>query len=892
MKRYWWIGSALAVLLVMAGLRAGNRNVYQLPEERGTAGALAALEKLPVYVRVLQTTAHPDDESAGTLTWLSRKFHATTALFCLTRGEGGQNIIGNEKYQALGLVRTGELLEASKYYGVELYFGSVVDFGFSKTAEETLTKWGHEAALEDMVRFIRQWRPTIVISQFQGNAGDGHGHHQAAGILTREAFHAACDPQKFPDQIKQGLHPWQAKKLYTRSRGWASPSTGGEKGALVQVPVGDYDPVLGRSYREIGSEGYSKHRTQGDGTSFALPGRASESYELMDSITGNKQNGNSFFDSIDTSLMAIWELVGDEKQSASFLREDLSEIQKAALEALDSYQVSHPEKCASAVARGARMLGESLKRIEVAPLSNPVKEVLAGALNEKFQDFQKAVQAVLGIYFVARTEDATAVPGEKIPISLALYNRGAEKVAVSSVSLSAQKGRGDFEVPENCLKGHPLLGGDSASCRLAFDISPKTGFTEPFWYLESRAGDRYSLRPTLDVFAPFGPPEITAEVRYLFQGIEFPVHATAMAQAGDPLRGPDFIDFQIVPEFSVALNPGIVISPAGSGTKDYQFQVSIMNNSKNGAQGRVKLTASEHWHIEPAEMQFSLSRKGESFAGKFLLQVPSGVKPGSYFVDAVAASGDREFYGGYQTISYPENWTRNLYSRAQTKVEIFDIKVAPNLTVGYIPGAGDEIPTALGQLGIKTQILTAADLAFGDLNRFSTIITGIRAYNVNEDLSTHNQRLLNYVAQGGTLIVQYVRPMGRPTGAGSGSPFLFGPYPMSVSDSDRITVEDSPIRILDPANPVFNYPNKISENDFKNWVQERGLYFMNSWDERYAPLLSGNDPGEPSQNGGLLYAQYGKGRYIYTGYSWFRQLPAGNQGAFRIFANMISLGHR
>ena len=754
---------------------------------------LAALEKLPVYVRVLHTTAHPDDESAGTLTWLSRKFHAQTALFCLTRGEGGQNILGNEKYQALGLVRTGELLEACKYYGVDLYFGSVLDFGFSKTAEETLAKWGHEATLEEMVRFFRRWRPTIVISKFQGNAGDGHGHHQAAGILAREAFRAAGDPQKFPDQIKQGLQPWQAKKLYAGSRVWANPSPGGERADVVRVPVGDYDPVLGRSYREIGSEGYSKHRTQGNGTTFALPDQAFESYELVDSATGMQRNGNSFFESIDTSLMAILELAGDKKENVSFLKVDLAEVQEAAAEALDAFQVSHPEKSAAAAARGARILGESLKKIEASSLSKPAKESLSEALSDKLRDFQKAVQTVLGIYFIARADDATAVPGERVPVSLSLYNRGTETVTLNGASLRAQTGKGSFDVPENCLKGNPLSGGGSASCRLAFDISTKAGFTEPFWYLEKPADARYLLLPGHDAFAPFGLPEIAAEARYLFQGMEFPVLASAMTQAGDPTRGSDFIDFHIAPELSVALNPQIVISPAGTGSKGYEFQVSILSNNKSGTQGKLKLIVPEKWHAEPAELPFSLSRKGETFAARFLLQVPSGVKPGSYPIDAAALIGNQVFRSGYQTISYPENWTRNIHSRAQSRIEIFDIKVAPNLAIGYIPGAGDEIPAALEQLGIKPQILSTADLAFGDLNRFSTIITGIRAYNVNDDLNAHNQRLLNYVAQGGTLIVQYVRPMGRPSGAGTGSPFLFGPYPMSVSDSDRITVEDSPI---------------------------------------------------------------------------------------------------
>lgn len=306
-----WLSFSLLVLVLLAPTHAGNRNTYPLPEERGTAGILGSLEKLPVYAHVLHTTAHPDDESAGTLTWLSRKAHARTALFSLTRGDGGQNVLGNEQYEALGLVRTGELLEACRIYGVELYFSTAYEFGFSKTAEETLSKWGHEAILEEMVRFIRTWRPTIIISRFQGNANDGHGHHQAAGIICREAFRAAGDPQKFPEQFKLGLRPWQAKKLYTSARGDAGAFTGTADNSraaadlTVRIPAGDYDPVLGRSYREIGAEGYSKHRSQGSGAGYSLPGRAYDYYRLVDSTVGSKTREESFFDSVDTSLPAI-----------------------------------------------------------------------------------------------------------------------------------------------------------------------------------------------------------------------------------------------------------------------------------------------------------------------------------------------------------------------------------------------------------------------------------------------------------------------------------------------------------------------------------------------------------------------------------------------------------
>jgi LmbE family N-acetylglucosaminyl deacetylase len=892
MKRYGWF-AALLLLLVISASQAGSHNAYQLPEDRGAAGTLAALEKLPVYVRVLHTTAHPDDESAGTLTWLSRKFHAQTALFSLTRGEGGQNILGNEKYEALGLVRTGELLEACRYYDTELFFGSNVDFGFSKTAEETLSKWGHDAALEEMVRFIRWYRPTIIISQFQGDPGDGHGHHQAAGILTREAFRAAADPQKFPEQLKLGFQCWQTKKLFVSARPWREPPSGAEKTQIVRVPVGDYDPVLGRSYREIATEGYSKHRTQGNGTAYSLPGRAYESFALADSVAGNQQNGNTFFDSIDTSLMAIWELAGNEKQTVSFLREDLAEVQRAAEEALAAYQVSHPEKSATAAARGARILGESIKQIGASPLSQSAKENLTGALNQKLQDFQKAVGAALGIHFVARTDDAIAVAGDEVPITLHFYNQGPEKVTITKILFSSAGIASDFNWSNAQPDGKQVAGGSSEEVKIPSRILSNARVTEPNWHLNKSTDTRYTV--TYDAskkenaFAPFGPAETMVEARYSFHDVEFPVYATPAAQAGDPLRGVDIVDFQVVPPLSVDLNPAIQITPTGPDSKSREFQVSVLNDQKSGALGTLKLVAPEKWQVDPGEVQFNLARKGEAFAAKFLLQIPAGTKPGSYPIEAVAVMGNQEFRRGYKVISYPENWTRNIFSNAQSRIERFDIKVAPNLLVGYIPGAGDDIPAALEQLGVKTQILSAADLAFGDLHRFATIITGIRAYNVNEALRANNQRILNYVAQGGSLIVQYVRPMGR-MGGSTGSSFPFGPFPMSVSDSDRITVEDSPIKILDPANPVFAQPNKITMEDFQGWVQERGLYFMNSWDERYTALLSGNDPGEPPKNGGMLYARYGKGRYIYTGYSWFRQLPAGNHGAFRIFANMISLG--
>ena len=328
----------------------------------------------------------------------------------------------------------------------------------------------------------------------------------------------------------------------------------------------------------------------------------------------------------------------------------------------------------------------------------------------------------------------------------------------------------------------------------------------------------------------------------------------------------------------------------GPDSERQEFRVSILNNVKSGARGSLKLISPPGWKTKPEELPFSLDRKGDTFTATFAVEIPHEARSGVYEVEAVAALDGREFRRGYQIVSYPENWTRRWYRKAASRIERFKIELAPDLRIGYVPGAGDDIPDALEQLGIKVQMLSRSDLAFGDLSHFSAIVTGIRAYNVNEDLRANNKRLLDYVEQGGTLIVQYVRPMGRQSFGSAGSPFLFGPYPMSVSSSDRITVEDSPIRLLDPANPLLSVPNKITDADFQGWVQERGLYFMSTWDPHYKALLSGNDPGESPKDGGMLYSRVGKGHYIYTGYSWFRQLPAGIPGAFRIFANMLSLG--
>jgi hypothetical protein len=411
--------------------------------------------------------------------------------------------------------------------------------------------------------------------------------------------------------------------------------------------------------------------------------------------------------------------------------------------------------------------------------------------------------------------------------------------------------------------------------------------TEPFWYREHPNDNRYKTRPTIDPFAPFDPPRISISILYSFGGTSIPISAPVTAQAGDPVRGSDFVDLQVVPALSVALKPELTVVPLGSSPQAREFHVSVLNNRKDAASGTLKLLVPVGWKSSPPELPFAASSKGESFTARFSVQIPPSTA-GSFPVEAVASMGGKEYRRGYRVISYPENWTRNLYSPSRGEVRVLDVKIAPRLTIGYVPGAGDEVPDAIQQLGVRVQMLTGDDLAFSDLGAYSAIVTGIRAYNVNESLRANNRRLLEYVEKGGTLIVQYVRPLGR--GGAGGAAFPYGPYPMSNSDEDRITVEESPLEMIDPGSPVFNAPNKIASADFDGWVQERGLYFMRQWDSRYTALLSGHDPGEDAKKGGMLVARYGKGWYVYTAYAWFRQLPAGVPGAYRMFANLLSLG--
>ncbi len=866
------------VLLALAALfsSAPGRQYFgaRLPEDRGTAGALQAIEKLPVYAHILWTQAHPDDESAGTLTWLARGQHARTAVYCLTRGDGGQNVLGDEKYEAIGVVRTGEMVGACRTYGVDLFFSTVFEFGFSKSAEETLEKWGHEATLEEMVRFIRRWKPSVILSAFGGTSGDGHGHHRASGILTREALTAAAESSRFPEHAKLGLTPWAAKKLYVRA------GRGGGGGS-VEVPVGTYDPVLGRSYREIGAEGYSHHASQGNAASWAEPGPAFDRYTLASGATAASQADTSILDGIDTSLESLIAVAGDEREAASFLGPELIRARDAAAEALQTFKPRQPSASAPAILKGREILENAVVRLVRSGLSNTAKTAVEAALREKIADFDEAAIAVLGLYLDARADSANVVPGEKIRVTARLLNRGDTPLRIERIGLSSRKELSAEMIQDVAERLIPADGVGTAVLEASFPES--TSPTQPFWYRKSPDENRYHIRDTLDPFAPFNRPEISAEFQCSVGPSRIAVTAPVRAIQRSPLEGVSFVDLQIVPKISVRLLPDIAVQRLTLREQAIRLQAIVVNNDPGGSNGSVRLVAPESWRVSPPSSEFALNGRGTSTTVPFQVLAPAAVQAGLFPVEAVAGAGGVGYREGYRVISYPGNWTRHLYAPARTGVRVVDVQMTPGLKVGYVAGTGDEVPDTLRQLGADVTMLSDDDLLDGDLSGYGAVITGVRAYNVRDALRTANRRVLAYVEGGGRLIVQYNWPF-----RGDESSFPYAPFPLEISAGDRITVEESPVRLLDPLHPALNVPNKITPADFDGWVQERGLYFASKWDSRYTALLSGNDPGEPPKDGGLLIARVGKGIYVYTAYAWFRQLPAGVPGACRLFANLLS----
>jgi LmbE family N-acetylglucosaminyl deacetylase len=898
------------------------RFVDPLPQDTGAAGLQEMLLRLRTTARLMQTTAHPDDEDGGMLTLESRGKGATVLLLTLNRGEGGQNKVGSNLFDVLGVLRTLELLGADRYYGVEQRFTRVADFGFSKNADETFQKWqGHDIALADMVRVIRTFRPDVLVPRFSGTDRDGHGHHQASSILAREAFRAAADPNRFPEQIKEGLQPWQPKKLYIGNVCGFGAQTCPAENYTVKLNTGEPNPRLGMSYIQFALEGLRHQLSQGVGGFSVDPGPRYTFYKLLDSVLpstldkdGHEQD---FFDGIDTSLPGLASRLGAEESKAPWLRADLVEIANYVQDATQR-SAKDSSDAAGPLLVALQNLDSLTSRVDNSDISSPLKQDLLEILREKKQQVQTAVNLDMQISVEAtvappqgpetrlpREEEALTVvsPGEKFLVRVKFHNGSKYKLVLDRMRLDAPKGWArqiDREVVLAVAAGKDQYA--NFVVQIPADAADAQVYTRPYWH---RTDPETESINTVDderyLNLPFPPPPFHATVEYHTHrsALDLSVFGGAHKLGGSD--GPEteissavvapFVDdkgverrrtLAIVPAFSVMLEPGQQVIPT-EGDAECRVKVGVSSNLSGDAKGTLRLEAPSGWGVQPARLAVKFHKRGEKQEFEFKV-FPASLKEGRAKIHAVLESGGVTYSEGYSLVTREDLDSFYYYQPALQRISIVDVKVPKDLRVGYVMGAGDDIPTVLRQIGMKLTLIPADKLAAEDLSQYQTIVIGIRAYDTQKDLAANNKKLLDFVHNGGTLVDQYE------TGVADFNKGKLTPYPAQLSRA-RVSVEEAPVDILAPDDGVFHYPNQITERDFDGWVQERGLYFMDQWDNNFKPLLASHDPGESAQKGGLLRAQYGKGTYIYTGYAFFRQLPAGVPGAIRLYVNLLSAGH-
>ena len=916
-----FLGSLFAVLLVLPAPVAGEKPVPDrsdvsgsLPQDTGTAGLKQMLVRLRTTARMMHTIAHPDDEDGGMLTLESRGKGVSILQLTLNRGEGGQNKTGSNLFDELGLLRTLELLEADKYYGIEQRFSRVVDFGFSKTPDETFQKWGgHDVALGDMVRLIRTFHSDVLVSRFQGTSRDGHGNHQAAAILTKEAFRAAADPSRFPEQIKEGLLPWQVKKLYTDHVFEGEPYD-------LKLNTGQADAALGTSYVEFALKGLNHQLSQGAGNWKVDAGDRFDYYKLVDSVLprtaaadGHEQD---FFDGINTTLPGLAERLGAEQSTLPQLRPALLKIEEKIKQAAHDAD-KDPQKAAGPLLEALQVLNGMIFQAEKSDLSPAAKFDLLTRLQEKQQQCETAANLAMNVSFKAtvthptgasnepassRNAHTTVSPGGSVLVVARFHNGSKELLQIEEVGLDAPEGwiTGSYKGRDTLL--HP---GEDYYANYRLKIPENAEYTRPYFQRSSPEQAVYDITNQRDLTLPFPPPPVHAHASYSIVprrgGLNFSIFNSAPHDVGGAKGGPGsristavtapYVDdknvehrptLAITPRFSVLVESGTLVVPAGANASGHVL-VDIRSNVSGPAKGTLRLEVPEGWRADPAEMPVEFAQRGQERKLDFTLW-PATSGEIRKDVSAVFESDGHEYREGYTVVTREDLDTFYYYQQALQHVSVVDVKRPEGLKIGYIMGAGDDIPTVLRQLGMDVTLISPQELASSDLNHYGTIVTGIRAYDTRDDVRANNRRLLDFVSNGGTLIVQYN------TGTND---FNSGKYtPFSAHESrDRVSVEEAPVDILAPQDSVFRYPNQIAARDFNGWVQERGLYFMDQWDSKFQPLLSSHDPGESAMRGGLLRAEYGKGTYIYNGYAFFRQLPAGVPGAVRLYVNLLSAGH-
>ncbi len=807
------------------------------PDFSGAAEIKSSLDRLNVLGSVLMIAAHPDDENTALLAYLARGRKLRTAYLSLTRGEGGQNLIGSDQSEALGIIRTQELLAARRLDGAEQYFTRAIDFGFSKSADETLTKWGREETLADTVWVIRSFRPDVIVLRFSGTSRDGHGHHQSSAILGQEAFRAAADPHRFPEQLRH-VRPWRARRLLWNVAAFTQEQqqAAAQLRQRLEIEIGDYNPVLGYSYGEIAGMSRSMHRSQGMGSS-ERRGSVRNSFTVAD----GEPAAADLMDGIDTT----WTRVPGGAEAGRLL-------ERAARE----FRIDQPETAVPALLEARRLL---------AAADDPWAAL-------KRREIDETIALCSGLWLDASAARHTAVAGATLRVSLTALNRSPLAISLDGIRIGDQT----VAVAGSLERNRP------ASQSIDWKVPADRPYSPPYWLESPASGDRYTVAESALIGTPESAPVAEAHFRLRFGQDVLELSRPVIQRYVDAVLGEKVRPLVLVPAVAVEVPERVIVFP-NSSPKPVVVQIAA---TVGAASGSLRLDAPPGWQVEPASRGFSLTAAGETTALRFSLAPGPGAASGT--VRAIATVGGRDVSVGMKVIDYPHIPPQTLFPPARAELRRLEVR---NLArkVGYVMGAGDDIPRALRQLGSQVTLLESEDLAQDDLSAYDAIVTGVRAFNVRPDLRASRQRLMDYVNNGGTLIIQY-NVLERGPSAGRSDPLAeLGPFPLRIG-RDRVTVEEAPVRFLSPEHPLMKTPNVITQADFEGWVQERGLYFASDWDERYQPLWESSDPGDRPLAGGTLYARYGKGVYIFTAYSWFRQLPAGVGGAYRIFANFLSAG--
>jgi LmbE family N-acetylglucosaminyl deacetylase len=789
------------------------------------------LKKLNVLGTALYVAAHPDDENTAMLAYLAKDRLVRAGYLSITRGDGGQNLIGPEQAELMGLIRTQELLQARRIDGAEQFFTRANDFGYSKSTEEALKIWGKEKVLSDVVWVIRKFQPDVIITRFPPNSNAGHGHHSGSAVLAEEAFKAAADPKRFPEQLKY-VKPWQAKRIVWNS--YNPNFTGGPPDSTksyVSVNIGGYNPLLGKSYTEVAAESRSMHKSQGFGSARSRGVR-------LDYLThtAGEPAKKDLFDGINLSWSRI---KGGE------------ELEKLFAQALREFRPENPSL-------SVPILLSAYRKMQAVPLSDQEW------VQRKKEEVAHLIVACAGLWYEANAAGFVASPGADVKVNVNVVKRSDLSARLEKISF--------VEASKDTVPNLVLENNQAVNLPFTVTLSKSTPLSQPYWLANPHEKGMYTVNDQQLIGKPEIAPAFAVNLTFDLEGQKFSFQTPVTFKRTDPVEGEVYRPFEIRPEVSANLSDKVYVF-ADQQPKEVSV---LLKSALAGATGEASLQLPKGWTAEPKMIPFNLKNALDEQTIRFKVSAPSEASDAVLKVWLKTKNGT--FSQGIRTVEYKHIPAQALYPPAEARLVKLDIKIR-GTQIGYIAGAGDEVPAALKQIGYRVNVLSASELS-RDLSGFDAIVVGVRAYNTDDRLKYFRQELMDYVSAGGNLVVQYQVDRGLVTDE-------IGPFPFKLS-RDRVTMEEAPVSFLKPSNPILNTPNKITTRDFEGWVQERGLYFAQSWDKTYEPILSSNDPGDKPMNGGLLLANYGKGTFIYTGYAFFRQLPAGVPGAYRLFANLIS----